>query len=265
MVVAEPVLASLHEPDQETGLGVAEPWGERAVETDAAAASPYSADTAAVVSTDRPVRRSEAAPMSVPQAVPPQNEVPPPREPAAMPSRPPRPLATERGPAIPASSVTAPVTVAPPPDGQNATIRETETIIRAEPPLLAPPPGAVRDMPPDPMRRSYAETVPFSPAAPETPAAPHVIERVIRRDAVAATIPPSLAISRPGAPSRETVDPIVTAGRDIRTAPREVRVSIGQVELHAAPPRVVPHPPAPVRRPSTSLSDYLAQKSGRRP
>lgn len=58
--------------------------------------------------------------------------------------------------------------------------------------------------------------------------------------------------------------PPASSGVPLRAVAPEVRISIGTVEVHAAPPRPSPVRPPPARRPTVSLADYLAQRSGKR-
>jgi hypothetical protein len=56
--------------------------------------------------------------------------------------------------------------------------------------------------------------------------------------------------------------------RDEPTPAPEVRITIGTVEVHAIPPRPSSPSPAPqrssaVRRPGTSLAEYLGKRAGR--
>ena len=68
---------------------------------------------------------------------------------------------------------------------------------------------------------------------------------------VAGPRPQPAALERPSAPPRRK--------RHAAGAPApEVRISIGRVEVHAAPPRPSPVAAAPARRPALSLADYLA-------
>jgi hypothetical protein len=83
--------------------------------------------------------------------------------------------------------------------------------------------------------------------------------------------PPGMPPERlwlPNAPARQPANgraamPPDFPVRQTQPAPPDVQISIGVVEVHAAPPRPAPARPAPARPRQVSLADYLAQRRGR--
>ena len=68
---------------------------------------------------------------------------------------------------------------------------------------------------------------------------------------------------RPPSATRPSPLPPISAVHLGTPAAPEVRISIGCVEIHAAPPRPASTRQAPARRPTVSLADYLAKHEGR--
>jgi hypothetical protein len=81
-----------------------------------------------------------------------------------------------------------------------------------------------------------------------------VPERLWLRDVPSPPFAAQRAAFRPDFPARQT-----------QAVAPDVQISIGVVEVHAAPRRPVPVRPAPARGPQVSLADYLAQRNSRSP
>jgi hypothetical protein len=117
----------------------------------------------------------------------------------------------------------------------------------------APPRAAAAEAPEPPA--FTAQTASLTPAAEARPEAispaPRSLGQATMMEAVPAVMPRSEAEG--GAPAR--------------FAGPNVSITIGLVEIHAAPPRpaAVRPAPAPVRRAPVSLADYLARRSAKAP
>jgi hypothetical protein len=130
--------------------------------------------------------------------------------------------------------------------------------LRSEAPIVVPVRVAYIDREPEQPEEAFAVE---GSAGNRAAKAPHAVE---------ATAPErQLPNSRPRGASRGA--PVsgnarVVAPEDIMPAGPgrpEVRISIGRVEVHALPPPARPVRMAPPRRPTVSLADYLARRSGR--
>ncbi len=121
---------------------------------------------------------------------------------------------------------------------------------------------------PDPVSEPARRSVPAPP-----PVRPAPVSRSLTADArplgaadrgaprlIQAAVDP---LSRPASVARPY--PPQTFSSETRTsvAAPEVRISIGVVEVHAAPPRPASVRPSAARRPAVSLADYLAQRGGK--
>jgi hypothetical protein len=104
---------------------------------------------------------------------------------------------------------------------------------------------------------------PVPPPAAQTMARPEPVSRTLSRDPHPPAAAPKPARSPAQFPPFHAEKPAPTpATAPAPASPRipDVHISIGRLEVHAAPARTTPVHSAPMRRPQLSLADYLAQR-----
>jgi hypothetical protein len=263
-----PRVPSTFEPWSAGDLGAdpraAAAWPSAAQPTNAAASPP--------AATARPTREPPRASVTPPAPASPPAPAPPldsdDRHPAAPRPRTPAPAPA---PISAAAAAAEPSADAPPPPAPAPAPRHHAPDLSPEPLGPTRPTPAVAAPPRQPRRQGSAPPVPetAAPAAAEAPLAARAASRAPRDDAVAE---PWHAFEPPAGPPANVVQrgraragPAPTPGR-AGDGPLTVEVTIGRVEVRAAPapPARAGRRPAP--GPRVTLDEYLAERTraGRR-
>ncbi len=233
--VAEPLLPSRYATGSPAGL--AEEIGAEPVAQSVASHREPPAPTIP------PTLSRTPAPTPTPMSVPRVEPRPPPigaqHEVAAEASS---PSPTVAGPAT--ISLASPVSIAAERSSDEPPGRPARPPPTAAEPARAPPPEPLSrpNAPPPPApQTARAEPAPPDPDRRPSPGVSPFLARAAR-----------LAATRAGAIEAHRAAPLAP--------PPDVHISIGRLEVHAAPARQAPARAAPARQPALSLADYLAHR-----